>query len=100
MKCSLCGNADPNTLFDEGDKVYCANCCHRTIKATGKPDIIRCPYCGRKTDGGAVECMWCGNTISHDLPQKYKRDKNYDRLLADFDKSLNETNIRYWLLRD
>lgn len=32
MRCANCGNEDPKTLHDDGERVYCSICYHRTVK--------------------------------------------------------------------
>ena len=63
-KCANCGNTDKNSLFDEGDTFYCSICTHRTVIATGKDDLIICPWCKRLRDRKAAYCDWCNNQIN------------------------------------
>lgn len=61
MKCANCGNDDERILWDEGDTIYCSNCCHRTLKETGEDDLVECPCCGYERDRKALYCFNCGN---------------------------------------
>jgi hypothetical protein len=99
MKCANCGNNNPDTLFDEGDTIYCSVCCHRTLKATGKDDLIKCPYCGRLRDRKAFSCMWCGNSLDSSNKPTRKERKELKKFLEDFDNSIDSSNVRYWYLR-
>jgi DNA-directed RNA polymerase subunit RPC12/RpoP len=100
MKCANCGNENQNTLFDEGDTFYCSLCRHRTQTATGQDDLITCPYCGRLRDRKAYQCMWCNNTIDQNNPPTIQEYVELDRLLTEFEDNMDESNIRYWKLRD
>ena len=60
MKCANCGNENPETLWDEGDTIYCSECTHRTRVDTGTEDLIECPYCGGMRDSKAYYCRNCG----------------------------------------
>ena len=62
MKCGYCGNTDTNSLCDEGDTIYCSLCQHRTSVATGKDDVVLCPYCHRMRDRKAVYCRHCNDS--------------------------------------
>lgn len=70
MVCANCGNDNPKTLFDEDDTFYCSKCTHRTLKATGKDDLVECPYCLYMRDRKAFYCRWCGNAWGTALPTK------------------------------
>ena len=94
MKCANCGNKNPKTLWDEGDTFYCSICCHRTQTATGKDDLITCPYCGRFRDRKAACCMWCNNTIGSNATTR-KEFKDLDSVLKQFEKRLDKSNLRY-----
>ena len=66
-KCANCGNENEMTLWDEGDTIYCSECCHRTRKEDGEDDLVECPVCHHMKDRKAYYCMWCnnsGNTLS------------------------------------
>ena len=62
LKCANCGNADKNTLWDEGDTIYCSRCTHRTSRNTGEDDVVECPYCHRMRDRKALYCRWCNDS--------------------------------------
>lgn len=99
MKCANCGNTDNRFLFDEGDTYYCSICCHRTVTATGKDDLIICPFCKRLRDRKAASCMWC-NTSIEDQPGYTKAElKEIDALVKAFEDTLDSSNIRYWKIR-
>ena len=61
MKCANCGNDDKRILWDDGDTIYCSNCCHRTLKETGEDDLVECPCCGYERDRTALYCFNCGH---------------------------------------
>ena len=96
MKCANCGNCDERTLIDEGDTFYCSKCCHRTQTVTGQDDLITCPYCGRLRDRKAFGCMWCGHSIGENNPPTKEEYEELDKSLAEFEESLDSSNIRYW----
>lgn len=100
MKCANCGNDNPKTLHDEGDTFYCLLCCHRTQTATGQDDLITCPYCGRLRDRKAFQCMWCNNTIEQNIPPTKEEYAELDEILTEFEENMDNSNIRYWNLRD
>lgn len=62
MRCANCGNTDENTLWDEGDTIYCSKCAHRTSVDTGEDDVVECPYCHRMRDRKAMYCRWCNDS--------------------------------------
>ena len=80
-KCANCGNIDENTLWDEGDTVYCSKCCHRTSTKTKKDDSVECPYCHRMRDRKAMYCRWCNDSTW----EASTRDefKEIDKILKD-----------------
>lgn len=97
MKCANCGSTD---LYDEGDLLYCRRCRHRTQKATGKDDLIRCPYCGRLKDRTAYACWWCNSSEgSYPLPSRELYER-YERENAEFEKTLTPADIIYWNIRE
>ena len=59
MECAYCGNEDENTLWDEGDTIYCSRCCHRTRTENGEEDLVECPHCGGMRDSKAYYCRHC-----------------------------------------
>lgn len=61
-RCANCGNTDENTLWDEGDTIYCSKCCHRTRVDDGADDLVECPYCHRMRDRKAMYCRWCNDS--------------------------------------
>lgn len=61
-RCANCGNTDQNTLWDEGDTLYCSKCCHRTRIDDSKDDLAECPYCHRMRDRKAAYCHWCNDS--------------------------------------
>lgn len=62
MRCANCGNTDENTLWDEGDTIYCSRCTHRTSVETGEDDVVECPFCHRLRDRKAMYCRWCNDS--------------------------------------
>ena len=40
MRCANCGNEDPETLWDEGETIYCSSCTHRPRKTDYEDDIV------------------------------------------------------------
>lgn len=62
MRCANCGNTDENSLWDEGDTIYCSRCAHRTSVETGEDDVVECPYCHRMRDRKAMYCRWCNDS--------------------------------------
>lgn len=50
MRCANCGNEDENTLWDEGDTIYCSRCAHRTRTSDGEEDLVECPHCHEMRD--------------------------------------------------
>lgn len=62
MRCANCGNTDENTLWYEGDTVYCSLCTYRTSLDTGDDDVVECPYCHRMRDRKAMYCRWCNDS--------------------------------------
>lgn len=81
MRCANCGNTDENTLWDDGDTIYCSRCTHRTSVYTGEDDVIECPYCHRMRDRKAMYCRWCNNTSwEPSTPEEFKET---DKILKD-----------------
>jgi hypothetical protein len=62
MNCAYCGNTNANTLWDEGDTIYCSLCHHRTSLETGEDDLVECPYCHRMRDCKALYCRYCNDS--------------------------------------
>ena len=62
FKCANCGNTEEESLYDDGETVYCSICCHRTLKSTGKDDLVECPFCHRMRDRTAYYCRYCNDT--------------------------------------
>lgn len=54
MRCVNCGNEDENTLWDEGDTIYCSRCAHRTRTSDGEEDLVECPHCHEMRDSKAL----------------------------------------------
>ncbi|WP_195514059.1 hypothetical protein [Turicibacter sanguinis] len=81
MKCANCGNTDENTLWDEGDTVYCSRCCHRTSKETGEDDLVECPYCHRMRDRKVMYCRWCNDSTWQSSTQEEFEET--DKILKD-----------------
>lgn len=100
MKCANCGNDDIRTLHDEGDTFYCSLCNHRTQTATGQDDLITCPYCGRLRDRKSFQCIWCGNTIGQNIIPTEEDYEELDKSLTEFEENMDNSNIRFWRLRD
>lgn len=50
MRCAICGNEDENTLWDEGDTIYCSRCAHRTRTSDEEEDLVECPHCHEMRD--------------------------------------------------
>lgn len=59
MRCANCGNEDENTLWDEGDTIYCSRCTHRTRTSDGEEDLVECPHCHEMRDSKAYYCRHC-----------------------------------------
>lgn len=59
MRCANCGNEDENTLWDEGDTIYCSHCSHRTRTSDGEEDLVECPHCHEMRDSKAYYCRHC-----------------------------------------
>ena len=59
MRCANCGNEDENTLWDEGGKIYCSRCTHRTRTSDGEEDLVECPHCHEMRDSKAYYCRHC-----------------------------------------
>ena len=72
MKCANCGNDDERILWDEGDTIYCSNCCHRTLKETGEDDLVECPCCGYERDRKALYCFNCGHAWGAEIIETEK----------------------------
>lgn len=81
LRCANCGNTDEDTLWDEGDTVYCSKCAHRTSKETGEDDLIECPYCHRMRDRKAAYCRWCNDSMR--LPSTPEEFEEIDKCLRD-----------------
>lgn len=62
MICANCKNDNLDTLFDEGDTIYCSLCSHRTRKTDNEDDSVQCPYCHRKRDKKAMYCRYCNTS--------------------------------------
>lgn len=62
MRCGNCGNTDKNTLWDEGDTIYCSKCVHRTVTNAGEDEVVECPCCHRMRDEKALYCRWCNDS--------------------------------------
>lgn len=99
MKCANCGNTDKSTLFDEGDTIFCSKCSHRTRISDCQDDLVECPYCHRLRDRKAMYCLWCNNAWGNESDGDPTSVKEYDKILSDFDKDLDSSNIRYWKIR-
>jgi len=74
MKCANCGNDDERILWDEGDTIYCSNCCHRTLKETGEDDLVECPCCGYERDRKASQCFNCGHSWGAEVYEGEKEE--------------------------
>lgn len=81
MKCANCGNTDENTLWDEGDTIYCSLCAHRTSVDTGEDDVVECPYCHRMRDRNAMYCRWCNDATWE--PSTQDEFEETDKILKD-----------------
>lgn len=81
LKCANCGNTDSNTLWDEGDTIYCSKCCHRTRKDDGEDDLVECPYCHRMRDRKAMYCRWCNDSTW---------EESTEEEFEEIDKDLND----------
>lgn len=81
MNCAHCGNTNTNTLWDEGDTIFCSLCHHRTSVATGEDDLVECPYCHRMRDRKALYCRYCNDsTWGTSTEEEYEE---IDRILKD-----------------
>lgn len=81
MRCANCGNTDENTLWDEGDTIYCSKCAHRTSVDTGEDDLVECPYCHRMRDRKAMYCRWCNDSTWE--PSTQDEFEEIDKILKD-----------------
>lgn len=81
MRCTNCGNTDENTLWDEGDTIYCSKCAHRTSIDTGEDDLVECPYCHRMRDRKAMYCRWCNDSTRD--PSTQEEFEEIDKILKD-----------------
>lgn len=81
MRCANCGNTDENTLWDEGDTIYCSKCAHRTSVDTGEDDVVECPYCHRMRDRKAMYCRWCNDSTWE--PSTQDEFEETDKILKD-----------------
>lgn len=81
MKCANCGNTDENSLWDEGDTIYCSLCAHRTSIDTGECDEVECPYCHRMRDRKAMYCRWCNDSTW--VPSSQDEFEEIDKILKD-----------------
>ncbi len=98
-KCANCGNQDMDSLHSEGDVYYCSVCTHRTVIATGKDDLIVCPYCRHRRDRKAAYCDWCNNQLNL-FPKPSRAElKAIREDVRRFEKNLDSSNIRYWNIR-
>lgn len=95
MKCANCGNKNKDTLIDDGKKIYCQECCWRTKKFLNRLNVMKCHYCGHKTDKDAAVCMWCSNN-----PRCFfvkRKEKKYAKETAkEARKYITKSDIRYW----
>lgn len=98
-KCANCGNTDKNSLFDEGDTFYCSICTHRTVIATGKDDLIICPWCKRLRDRKAAYCDWCNNQINLNPPLTKEEMESKDKSIREFEDGLSSSDIKYWKIK-
>ena len=94
MKCANCDNTDTNTLWDEGDTIYCSKCCHRTRKEDGEDDLVLCPVCHHMRDRKALYCMWCNSAWGSD---EYNSDS--EDLATEFETSTWSNSNRYRKLK-
>ena len=81
MRCANCGNTDENTLWDEGDTIYCSKCAHRTTVDTGEDDVVECPFCHRMRDRKAMYCRWCNDSTWE--PSTQDEFEETDKILKD-----------------
>lgn len=74
IKCANCGNTDERFLWDEDDTILCSKCYHRTLKSTGRDDLVKCPCCGEMRDRKASYCRHCGHSWGVKISGKDKHD--------------------------
>ena len=89
MKCSNCGNVKSNSLYDEGDTIYCSKCTHRTNKSTKKDDSVICPVCRYPRDRKAAYCRWCNDSTWG------KYDSDAEKLNKEYKKRITDDNLAY-----
>lgn len=89
MKCANCGNTNSNSLFNEGDTIYCSICTHRTLKSTEDDDLIICPICHHPRDRKATYCMWCNGPIDGEY------DSEAEKLANEYQETITDDNLRY-----
>jgi len=98
-RCAFCGNKEENGLFDEEKYYYCANCKMRTKKTTGRVYVVKCKCCGRKTCGGTISCMFCGEPFDP-VEKPTRADRKSDRKCVDeYEKGLSpfsQRPNRFW----
>ncbi len=81
LECANCGNTNSDTLWNEGDTIYCSLCCHRTSKESGEDDVVECPYCHRMRDRKAMYCRYCNDsTWESSTEEEYEET---DKILKD-----------------
>ena len=88
--CANCGNTDGDTLWDEGDTIYCSNCYHRTRKEDGEDDLVECPVCHHMKDRKAYYCMWCNNS-----GDSGEYDPEADAEADSFLENIDSSNLKY-----
>lgn len=81
MRCANCGNTNENTLWDEGDTIYCSKCAHRTTVDTGEDDVVECPFCHKMRDRKAMYCRWCNDSTWK--PSTQDEFEETDKILKD-----------------
>ena len=96
LKCANCGCED-DIYYKEGEEtLFCRRCSHRTVVATGKDDLIVCPYCGRFRDRTAYQCRWCEATMpdnSYEKPSKRAYEK-YNKVAELTEEMMGPNNIK------
>lgn len=90
-KCANCDNTDHNTLWDEGDTIYCSKCHHRTRTEDGEDDLVQCPVCHNLRDRKAYYCMNCGSSWGPD--DEY--DPDVEDMVDEFLESKDDSDLRY-----
>lgn len=98
-QCANCGNVDIKPVHYEGDTFWCDKCLHRTLIATGKDDLIVCPFCKWWRDRKATSCWWCNRKLDSFPRPTWTESRRLDAENKAFASTLTESDITYWKIR-